>query len=156
MIKSLLFLDEIPFYVIKSRNKARQCESDDISCTFTNHNIVLNDTGFASCIKYNEILSERFDYTKKDHIIYGPYMDDHIKCCDGNNTTCNTDNGMFKPIVSGDDESVVMALNSAIKLGHILERMYTCECDFSDSTDYEKHFLAVSDLNVVKLCGEAR
>ena len=74
-------------------------------------------------------------------------MDDHIKCCEGSNATCDNDNGMFKPIVSRDDKSVTMTVNSAIDLGHIFEQMYTCKCDFSDASLFNKdHFLVVSEL----------
>ena len=46
----------------------KECQSDDIACTFTNRNIVINDTGFASCIEY-EIVSRRLDYTQNEYVI---------------------------------------------------------------------------------------
>ena len=50
------------------QNTMKECDSDDISCTFKNHNIVINDTGFASCIEY-EIKSKRLDYTQKEYFL---------------------------------------------------------------------------------------
>ena len=147
-----LIADEVPFFVIRSRtNASSACDSkqpaEAAACVFRDRKINFADKSFASCLKFNRVLHQRFNYSDDLYVD----ADDHLFCCNGTiaDKSCE-ERSVFKERPANDDddiENVILEenLNSMVNYDHASETLYTCECNYWDGYFDPDHKVLVRD-----------
>ena len=125
----------LPFFVIKNRLTATSTcitEQPDTVCKYKNREVNFTDTSFASCLKFNHVLHQRYNYSN-DPLVRS---DDHLICCNGTKAedSCKERNVFTERLVDDDNIAhVILDENSNINFDRSSETLFTCECNYGDA-----------------------